>query len=82
LSVLRGKKGLITGGGTGIGLAIAERFHREGAFIVICGRRPDRLKAAAKQISKRSEHIDILVNSAGILRFAALEELPWSSGTR
>lgn len=42
---------IITGGGTGIGLTIAKRFHDEGAFVVICGRREDILKEAATDIS-------------------------------
>lgn len=35
---LEGKAGLITGGTTGIGLAIAEAFMREGAKVVVTGR--------------------------------------------
>jgi NAD(P)-dependent dehydrogenase (short-subunit alcohol dehydrogenase family) len=35
---LQGKQALVTGGTTGIGLAIAERFLREGARVVITGR--------------------------------------------
>ena len=36
---LQGKVAFVTGGGTGIGAATAERFAREGATVVICGRR-------------------------------------------
>ena len=39
--VLRGKKILITGGGTGIGKSLGTRFLELGAEIVICGRREE-----------------------------------------
>ena len=36
---LQDKIAFITGGGSGIGAATAERFAEEGARVVICGRR-------------------------------------------
>jgi NAD(P)-dependent dehydrogenase (short-subunit alcohol dehydrogenase family) len=38
---LAGKRALVTGGTTGIGFAIAERFLREGATVVVTGRNKD-----------------------------------------
>ncbi len=43
---LSGKTALITGGTSGIGLAIAQRLGREGCRIAICGRQRGKLDAA------------------------------------
>lgn len=47
---LEGKIAVITGGNSGIGLATAQRFVAEGAFVFITGRRQSELDRAVKQI--------------------------------
>jgi NAD(P)-dependent dehydrogenase (short-subunit alcohol dehydrogenase family) len=49
---LDGKIALITGGSEGIGLATAQLFVDEGAYVFITGRRQEPLDAAIKQIGK------------------------------
>ena len=47
---LQGKVAFVSGGGSGIGAATAQRMAREGATVVICGRRQEPLDAVVKQI--------------------------------
>lgn len=46
---LTGNKILITGGATGIGLGLTERFLTEGNTLIICGRRTDVLKEVSEK---------------------------------
>ncbi|MFE0420584.1 SDR family oxidoreductase [Streptomyces tendae] len=47
---LEGKTAVVTGGGTGIGLATAVRFAAEGAYVFIIGRRKTELDGAVETI--------------------------------
>lgn len=49
---LRGKVAIVTGGGTGIGRGITLMFAKEGARVVICGRRKEPLDETASEITK------------------------------
>ena len=85
---------LITGGGTGIGEALAHRFHDLGNTVVIAGRRletlekaigerpdihaltldqddPTSIAAFAEKLVADFPSVNVLVNSAGIMRMEA-----------
>jgi NAD(P)-dependent dehydrogenase (short-subunit alcohol dehydrogenase family) len=52
---LRGKRVLISGGSSGIGLATAQRFLEEGARVFVCGAEPGQLEAAVAALTPRGE---------------------------
>ena len=60
-----GKTALITGSGTGIGLAIAKKFAGHGANVIILGRRKEPLESAAaelRDIAQQQGHGDARVS--------------------
>src|SRR5262249_30803576 len=51
---LDGKMAVVTGGSNGIGLATAQRFVEEGAYVLITGRRQTELDTAVKKIGSNN----------------------------
>lgn len=49
---LDGEVALITGGGSGLGLGMARAMHAAGAKVVLVGRRPDMIEAAAAELGE------------------------------
>jgi len=54
---LDGKVAVVTGGNSGIGLAAAQRFVEDGAYVFITGRRQEELDAAVRQIGRNVQAI-------------------------
>jgi 3-oxoacyl-[acyl-carrier protein] reductase len=56
---LKDKKILLTGGGRGVGLAMAKKFVSEGADVLICGRNEETLEKSATDIGCKYLTLDI-----------------------
>ena len=65
---------VVTGGGTGIGLAIARALAADGMRVTILGRNSDRLEAAAQSLGERTTAAvcDVTDEAAVVETFAAL----------
>lgn len=90
LSSLAGRRAIVTGGASGIGLACARELARRGAVVVIADRDPGPAEAAAAELGGEAWVVDlsdtsaleevelaadILVNNAGIQRVSPLPDL-------
>ncbi len=61
--LLKGRRALITGGTSGIGLAMAEAFLRSGAEVIITGRSEEKLNAAVEGLKNDKAHGLVLDNT-------------------
>lgn len=78
--LLQAKRVLITGGGTGLGKGMAERFLELGAIVHICGRREEVLKAATADLSAKGP---IHAHPCDVRALDAVEQMMetiWSAG--
>jgi uncharacterized oxidoreductase len=67
---------LVTGGGSGIGLALAERFVRQGHRVIACGRRENALAQARERVPGLVTHTCDIANAesrADLVRWLAAE---------
>lgn len=72
--LLKGKRILVTGGGSGLGKSIARRYCELGAEVAICGRRTDVLEAAATEM-RDATGASVSTHSCDIRDSAAVESM-------
>ena len=73
---LTGSKILVTGGASGIGFGLAERFVRAGNTVLVCGRRPAALEEARARVPAMVTRVADLSTSEGreeLFRWVAAE---------
>jgi len=80
MAQLTGKTALITGGALGIGLAVATRFAREGARVILADRNGDGAAEAAQRIGSaaRAVTMDIADEASVAAGFAEAVDAGWA----
>ena len=78
--LLRNKRILITGGGTGLGKAMAHRFLQLGATVYICGRRKEVLEKTAAELSAHGPIHALPCDVRKIEAVEAMIDTIWKAG--
>jgi NAD(P)-dependent dehydrogenase (short-subunit alcohol dehydrogenase family) len=78
--LLHSKRILITGGGTGLGKGMAERFLELGATVYICGRREEVLSATVKELSPKRPIHAIPCDVRSLESVEQMIDAIWSAG--
>jgi NAD(P)-dependent dehydrogenase (short-subunit alcohol dehydrogenase family) len=73
--ILAGQVALVTGGGSGIGLATARELGRAGARLVLCGRTREKLEAAAAELAAVCPPDGVWFDTCDIREAAQVEKL-------
>lgn len=80
---LKGKTALVTGGGRGIGEAIARRLAADGADVIVCGRSEEALEKVAQAIGGKALVVDLMdrkATDAFVLKVGAIDILVNNAG--
>jgi NAD(P)-dependent dehydrogenase (short-subunit alcohol dehydrogenase family) len=78
--LLHPKRILVTGGGTGLGKAMAQRFLELGATVYICGRREDVLQKTAAELSPHGPVHAIPCDVRNLDAVETMIDTIWKSG--
>ena len=78
--LLKDKRVLITGGGTGLGKGMASRFLELGASVYICGRREEVLRETARELSAKGTIQALACDVRKIDEVESMMETIWSGG--
>jgi len=78
---LRGKVAAITGGGSGIGFAIAQKLGQAGCKLAICGRNAEKLERAAERLREITPDVCVVPGDVSrepdVLRFVEQIDQAW-----
>jgi meso-butanediol dehydrogenase/(S,S)-butanediol dehydrogenase/diacetyl reductase len=91
-----GKVALVTGGRSGIGLAIARRLRDEGGRVITAQRGadaefegvpadladPSSAASVVAEVIRKAGRLDVLVNNAGVMQEARVEDMPLADWER